>query len=90
MVRGALGDKPDGGHVAKKQAEPESKFAPGQMVRFTDEGLKRYRSGPREEMAWLRSRDVLEGYVPSGTVMALVRYSDGSEAVYEEAYLEAV
>lgn len=75
--------------MAKKQAESESKFAPGQLVRLTDEGMTMYRSGAREEMVWLRSKEVL-GAVHFGMNYALVRYQDGSEAVYEEAYLEAV
>ncbi len=80
--------------MAKKQAEPESKFAPGQQVRFTDEGMARYRGDAREEMIYERSgnsltKDDPPGMLPPGWY-ALVRYSDGNEAVYEEAYLEAV
>ncbi len=84
--------------MAKKQAEPESKFAPGQLVRFTDEGLARYRGDARDEMIFERSArldDITPVNPPltaqeAASRFALVRYSDGSEAVYEEAYLEAV
>lgn len=63
-----------------KQKQSESKFAPGQVVRLTDEGLAKYRGDPREEMTVIRS----------GEGMASVRFRDGDEAVYEEQYLEAV
>lgn len=49
-------------------------------VRFTVAGAAKYRQSQDVVMERLRARD---GY-------ALVRYSDGSEAVYEEAFLEAV
>ena len=70
-------------------------FTPGQAVQFTFDGLAIYRSG-REQVTYLRSATLDDiaricGEPATGNVerYALVRYADGSEAVYEEAYLEA-
>ncbi len=84
--------------MTQKPKQAESKFSGGQLVRFTDAGMAKYRGNPREEMTFERSAILADiaricGEPVQGVPLErydLVSYSDGSEAVYEEAYLEAV